>query len=162
MITFQSRRLNPEWATLLAGMVAVVAGLAVDILSWLSVREGELTSAAEATDVTVDQARAIINSLFAVLVGVSMFCGSLWLLLLWRACRRRRRGARVTATVLGMIWMLLELSSVTGHVYGGGLTAIPAIVNELALVVTLACLHARTGRALPRWRRLSSQGTHPR
>lgn len=158
VIIFPSRRLEGEWVALLAGMAAVAAGLAVEFVGWLSVREGELAPVAEAADVTLDQARAIINSLFAVLVGVSMFCGSIWLLLLWRVYRRRRRGALITATLFGVIWMLVEIPSVTGHTYGGGLTAIPAVVTEIALVVTLACLHAPTGRAVQRWLRPASPG----
>jgi hypothetical protein len=156
VIIFPSRRLEGEWVALLAGMAAVAAGLAVDLAAWLSVRESDLTPVTETADVTLDQARAIINSLFAVLVGVSMFCGSIWLLLLWRVYRRRRRGARITATLLAVIWMLVEIPSVTGHTPGGGLTAIPAAVTEIALVVTLACLHAPTGRAVQRWLRPAS------
>lgn len=159
LILFPSRRLDPERVALLAGMTAVIAGLAVDTVAWLSVHDGDLLPVAEAADVTLDQAHQITNSLFAVLMGTSMLCGSGWLLLLWRVYRRHGRGARIAAAVLAVIWMLLGIPSVAGHVYGGGLTAIPAVLNELALVVTLACLHLPTGRALQRRLRPSSQDT---
>lgn len=138
-------RLTPELLAFCAGTVGVLAGVLVDVVAWASVHDKDLAAAAMDADVTLAQVHGVVNSLFTVLLGVSAIGAVAWLGLLLRVLllrtRRQCRPTRITATILAIIWMLLEIPSALGHVYGGSITAIPAVINEAALLVTLVCLY---------------------
>lgn len=138
------------WA-LRAGIASVVCGLLTIALAGWSLSDDEIAQLRtqlgdEGVRVSADQLQNMSSTVTTLTLLFAAGLSALWLWLLHRAYWRRN-WARITLTVLGAIWLLSSLPSLTGSAGGDASTVLLNLVQVILLVIVLVGLHTTASRA---------------
>ncbi|GAA4859081.1 hypothetical protein [Saccharopolyspora cebuensis] len=128
-------------ASFWAGIASVVVGFAMLAAAYFMVSPAQLQAVvAEARalgqPLTLEQARALYSVTLGMLVLVTVVLAALWIMFL--VFMRRGRGwARVVITVVGVVWILFTVPSVSEGAGGGAVTVLLSVLQVLAIGATL-------------------------
>nr|WP_246330661.1 hypothetical protein [Saccharopolyspora hordei] len=145
-------------------MASVVVGFAIVATSYLLVSGAELQvvveeAASQGQRLTPEEARTVYTGVLVLVTAVVVVVAALWTVFLV-LMRHGRRWARTVITVVGAVWIVLTLPSVTGGTVGGVVSLLLAVLQVLTVGATLLLAHlAPSNQYFRRARRARGPGT---